>query len=293
MFRLYLNAFVSIALRLRPEILNFVPEAPMISALRPAKRIFAALFILSFLSPASFAQAPGAAPAQQGGITREQADQILQELREIHKLLANGAAQPRAPQAAQAAAAAPSAQIGKINIAGLPILGRRDAPLTMIEFSDYQCPYCRAFHTGTFDELKKNWIDTGKLRFISWDMPLEFHSNAAKAAQAARCAGDQNKFWEFRSLLIANADKLGSDDILSYAQQVPQLDVDRFKACVKSDQFTEAIKKSVSDANGQGVTGTPTFLIGKTQGDVVDGIILVGAKPFAEFDSKLKEQMGK
>jgi protein-disulfide isomerase len=161
----------------------------------------------------------------------------------------------------------------------------------MIEFSDYQCPYCRAFHSNTFEQLKKDWIDTGKVRFISWDMPLEFHSNAIKAAQAARCAGEQNKFWEFRSLLIANADKLGADEILGYAQQVPQLDVDRFKACVKDNQFTEAIKKSVTEANGQGVSGTPTFLIGKTNGDVVDGIILVGAKPFADFDGRLKEQM--
>jgi protein-disulfide isomerase len=266
MFRPYLDAIESISLRLCAA---------------------SALFILFCLSPVSLAQAPSAAPAQKDGITREQADQILQELREIHKLLANGATAQRAPQAA------PAAQVGKINIAGLPILGRRDAPLTLIEFSDYQCPYCRAFHTGTFDELKKNWIDTGKLRFISWDMPLEFHSNAAKAAQAALCAGDQNKFWEFRSLLIANADKLGSDDILGYAQQVPQLDVDKFKACVSGTRFTDAIKKSVADANGQGITATPTFLIGKTQGDVVDGIVMIGSKPFAEFDSKLKEQMSK
>lgn len=163
----------------------------------------------------------------------------------------------------------------------------------MIEISDYQCPYCRAFHKGTFEELKKTWIDTGKLRFISWDMPLEFHSNAAKAAQAARCAGEQNKFWEIRNLMIANADKLGADDIVGYAQQVPQLDVDKFKACFKGDEFTDAIKKSVVAANGQGISGTPTFLIGKTQGDTVDGVIVVGAKPIADFENTFKAQMGK
>jgi protein-disulfide isomerase len=247
----------------------------------------AAFFILLSFTFASSAQAPGAAPAQNGGITHEQADQILQELRQIRELLANGAGPKNAQQAA------PVLQKGKLNIAGLPVLGRHDAPVTMIEISDYQCPFCRAFHNGTFEELKKSWIDTGRLRFISWDMPLEMHSNAAKAAQAARCAGEQNKFWEFRSLLIANADKLGADDIVGYAQQVPQLDVDRFKACLKGDEFTDAIKKSIVEANSQGISGTPTFLIGKTQGDVVDGVIVVGGKPIADFENMFKEQLGK
>jgi len=269
----------------------------MVSAVNQALRGFAALAILLSLSAASWAQAPGEAPGQAagqgggqgGGITHEQADQILQELRQIHQLLASQAAAPH-PQ--QAAAPTPT-QKASLNISGLPVLGRRDAPLTMIEISDYQCPFCRAFHNGTFEALKKDWIDTGKVRFISWDMPLEFHSNAAKAAQAARCAGEQNKFWEFRSLLIANADKLGTDDILRYAQQVPQLDGDRFKACLKADEFTGAIKKAVADANAQGISGTPTFLIGKTQGDVVDGVLVVGAKPIAEFETMFKEESRK
>ena len=266
----------------------------MISGVKQALRGFGALVTLLSLSAASSAQAPGEAPGQaagQGaGITHEQADQILQELRQIHQLLAN---QATAPHPQQAAAPTLPQQKASLNISGLPVLGRQDAPLTMIEISDYQCPFCRAFHNGTFEELKKDWIDTGKVRFISWDMPLEFHSNAAKAAQAARCAGEQNKFWEFRSMLIANADKLGTDDILGYAQQVPQLDGDRFKACLKGDNFTGAIKKAVAEANGQGISGTPTFLIGKTQGDVVDGIIVVGTKPTAEFENMLKEQSGK
>ncbi len=253
-------------------------------------RLFPALFLFFAAAGASSAQAPSQTPAQDGGITRQQADQILQELREIHQLLANQAvAQQRA---AQTAAPAPALK-GKLNVAGLPVLGRNDAPLTMIEISDYQCPFCRAFHKGTFEELKKNWIDTGRLRFISWDMPLDFHSNAAQAAEAARCAGEQHKFWEFRSLLIANADKLGPDDIAGYAQQVPQLDVDKFKACVKGDGFSAAIKKSVTEANGQGISGTPTFLIGKTQGDVVSGVIVVGGKPIADFENTFKDQMGK
>ena len=254
------------------------------SITRHIARLFAAVLILAAVAQAQTQTAPQAAG---GGITHEQAEQILQELRQIRQLLANGGAAGRAAQPTQAA------QNGKVSIAGLPVLGRTEAPLTMVEFSDYQCPFCRAFNNGTFDELKKNWIDTGRLRFVSWDMPLVFHSNAAKAAQAARCAGEQNKFWELRALLIANAAKLAPEDVLGYAQQVPQLDFARFKACVQADKYAEEIKKAGADGNTQGISGTPTFLIAKSKGDVVEGVIFVGAQPYAAFDTVLKEQLGK
>jgi len=158
----------------------------------------------------SYAQAPNSPKPQGGGISRDQADQILQELRQIRRLLeteqGNGAIanelrllrqamerqQAAAPLAAPPAQPAPQAANAKVNVGGLQVLGRKDAPLTLVEFSDYQCPFCRAFHTGAFEQIKKEWIDTGKLRLISWDLPLEFHGNAVKAAQAARCAGEQN-----------------------------------------------------------------------------------------------------
>ena len=172
------------------------------------------------------------------------------------------------------------------------MLGRKDAPLTLVEFSDYQCPFCRAFHTGAFEQIKKEWIDTGKLRLISWDLPLEFHSNAAKAAQAAHCAGEQNKFWEMRNLLIANAAQLEADAILGYARQVPQLDVERFKACIGSNKYSAEIKKAADAANAQGISGTPSFLLGKTNGDQLDGTVIVGAQPYAAFEAQLKQQYG-
>jgi protein-disulfide isomerase len=243
---------------------------------------------LLFVASVANAQTPNTqTQSQYQGITREQADQILQELRQIRQLLTNNSAAQRPSQAT------PSPQRGKVNIAGLPVLGRADAPLTIVEFSDYQCPFCRAFHNNTFEALKKNWIDTGKARFISWDVPLSIHSNAAQAAQAARCAGEQNKFWELRSLLVANAAKLATDDILGYSRQVPQLDFEQFKSCVESGKYLERIKKSVAEANGQGITGTPSFIVAKTKGDVADGVVLIGAQPYAEFESQLREQSAK
>jgi protein-disulfide isomerase len=280
----------------------------MDSIFRHTVRLLGAVLILYSIS---YAQSPNPPKPQAGGITRDQADQILQELRQIRQLLeterGGGAIanelrllrqaierqQAAVPAAAPAPAGPPAPQNAKVNIGGLQVLGRKDAPLTMVEFSDYQCPFCRAFHTGAFEQIKKEWIDAGKLRFVSWDLPLDFHSNAAKAAQAARCAGEQNKFWEFRSLLIANATKLAPEDILSYAPQVPQLEFATFKACVQSDKYTEEIKRRVADSNNQGISGTPTFLIAKTSGDVVDGVIFVGAQPYAAFDEQLKQQFGR
>jgi protein-disulfide isomerase len=276
------------------------------------RRLSLALLLILASSLSALAQsaagAKAAPPKPAQGITQRQADAILDELRQIRQLLE---AKPEGGAIAnelrllrqtmekqQTAAAAPAPppapappQNARVNIAGLVVLGRPDAPLTMVEFSDYQCAFCRAFHSDTFNELKKNWIDTGKLRFISWDLPLEFHSNAAKAAQAARCAGDQNKFWEMRSLLIANATKLESEAVLGYAQQLPQLDFQRFKACVQADRYSADIANAAAGAKTQGISGTPTFLIGKTNGDLVDGQLLVGAQPFAVFDKQLKEQL--
>ena len=271
-------------------------------------RLLAAVLILFSMS---YAQAPSSPKARSAGITREQADRILDELRQIRRLLeteqgssaiaaelrllrqAMERQQAGAPVAAPAQPAQPPQALNaKLNTAGLEVLGRKDAPLTLVEFSDYQCPFCRAFHTGAFEQIKKEWIDTGKLRLISWDLPLEFHSNAAKAAQAARCAGEQNKFWEMRDLLISNAAQLETEAIVGYARQVPQLDLERFKGCLGSNKYAGEIKKAADVANAQGISGTPSFLLGKTHGDQLDGAVIVGAQPYAAFEAQLKQQYG-
>src|SRR5215813_13611341 len=139
--------------------------------------------------------------AQEQGITRQQADEILNELRQIRQLLERqgkaGGAQPE--QISRA----------KLNLDGFAMLGSKEAPVTIVEFTDYQCPFCQRFHVTTFPELKKKYVDTGKARFFSRDMPLiELHSNAMRAAQASRCAGEQNQYWTLREWMSANPDKL-------------------------------------------------------------------------------------
>ena len=151
--------------------------------------------------------------ARNKGITREQADEILNELRQIRQLLENQAAAGPQQSGEQIIKA-------KVSIQGAYALGSRDAPLTMVEFTDFQCPFCQRFHVNTFAELKRDYIDTGKLRFVSRDLPLDFHPNAMQAAEAGRCAGEQGQFWAMRDRMNASPDRLDLNNLLSWALQL-------------------------------------------------------------------------
>src|SRR5260370_35013491 len=123
-------------------------------------------------------------------------------------------------------------------------LGRDDAPVTVVEFADYQCPFCRKFHSDTFVELKKNYIDTGKVRFVSRDLPLDFHPNAPGAALAAHCAGAQHKFWEMRDLMGANAADLTPGSLLKYGEKVT-LAIPAFRARSCATKYNTRIQMDV------------------------------------------------
>lgn len=222
--------------------------------------------------------AVSAAAQQSSGITQQQADQILNELRQIRMLL---------EKQNKPAAAAEQAPRAKMPLDGVPMLGKKDAPITIVEFTDYQCPFCQRFHVTTFTELKKNYIDTGKVRFFSRDMPLDFHANAMSAAQAARCAKEQNKFWELREIMSANPDKLNLDHIYAYASSL-KMDVEALKSCVTSEKYKGPVQADVMEAMRIGATGTPAFLIGRTTPEGVDGELMLGAMPLPMFEEKIK-----
>jgi protein-disulfide isomerase len=218
--------------------------------------------------------------SQDSPMTREQGDVILNELRQIRQLLESGAGPAGAAMAAD----------GKIRltIANGNWLGNKDAPLTMVEFTDYQCGFCQRFHLETFPEIRKKYIDTGKMRFVSRDLPLDFHSNAFHAAEAARCAGDQGQFWPMRNTLVANANKLGRDEIQGYAKTL-KLDLTAFRSCMDTGKHAEAIKKDVALAMSLRIDGTPSFVLGKSTPEGVSGTLIVGALPFDAFEEKLGE----
>ncbi|MBI4353778.1 MAG: DsbA family protein [Candidatus Omnitrophica bacterium] len=224
------------------------------------------------------------------GLTKAEAQQILDELKQLR------AAVERAPAPAVAQAAAPAAptqpQTVSVSIEGSPSMGRDDAPLTLVEFADIQCPFCGRFHTQTFPQLKENFIDKGLLRFVSRDLPLPFHGEAEKAALAARCAGDQGRYWEMRDALLKAPSTLSTDTMLAQAATL-SLNADQFKDCLDQKKYADVVQKDASDAQAAGLGGTPSFVLGKTSGNTVQGVAIVGAQPYASFESKIKELLPK
>jgi len=167
-------------------------------------------------------------------------------------------------------------------------LGKDDAPLTLVEFADYQCPYCRKFHFDTLPELRKNYIDTGRLRFVAMDLPLDRHTYATPAAVAALCAGEQHKFWEMRDTLITHASNLAEDAIVGYAEKLG-LDSSEMRTCVASPRYLPKIYRDIMQAEVAGIYGTPSFVLGKTSKNEIVGIAIEGALPYTELDSELKQ----
>lgn len=225
--------------------------------------------------------------ARAQGITSQQADAILEELKQIHLLLER-------QQLQQQAAAATGPQPNEKVSFSLPedsyAIGREDAPLVLVEYTDYQCPFCRQFHITAYDELKKNYIDTGKIRFVTRDFPLEMHENAKRAAIAARCAGDQGHFWELRHVMIVNASQLKSDNIETYVRDL-NLDLGKFDACMANDKYRLMVERELAEGQAIGVSATPSFVLGRLSGDKVDGVRLVGAMPYSVFDARIKEML--
>jgi protein-disulfide isomerase len=214
------------------------------------------------------------------GITRQQADEIIDELKQIRQLLEQ-------QQAKSDAAPEETPKRAKLSLQGAPMIGDKNAPLTMVEFTDYECPFCNQFYSATFPELKKNYIDTGKMRFYSRDLPLDFHPDSMRAAQAGRCAAEQGQFWKMRDLMAASPDKLDMDSLVADAGNL-KLDVKAFRACVESEKTKDAVQADVLDAVKIGADGTPTFVVGKSTADGVDGTMIVGALPYETFDRALK-----
>ena len=204
---------------------------------------------------------------------------ILKELQEIKKVLATQQA-PR--PAADALPAAP------IDIAKEPFKGAANAKVALIEFSEFQCPFCARYGKDAYPQILKEYVDTGKIKYVWRDYPLGFHKEAQKAAEAAHCAGEQGKFWEMHDHLFENQKNIGPADLPKHAEAL-KLNASLFQQCLDSNRFAADIKKDMDLAASVGITGTPTFLIGTVQpnGTVKVTKKLVGAKAFAEFKTAL------
>ncbi|MBI2629047.1 DsbA family protein [Candidatus Pacearchaeota archaeon] len=166
-----------------------------------------------------------------------------------------------------------------------PVLGNANAPVTIIEFSDYQCPFCERFFTSTLPQIKKDYIDTGKAKLVYRDFPLSsIHPYAQKAAEAAECAGEQgnNFYWKMHDKLFGNQNALDIESLKKYAQEI-SLDTNKFNTCLDSGAMAQEVSKDTADGTSYGVQGTPAFFI--------NGQEISGAQPFESFKSIIDAEL--
>jgi protein-disulfide isomerase len=175
----------------------------------------------------------------------------------------------------------PEAPRFEIPVEKAPSFGPKDAEVTIVEYSDFECPYC-AKAASTMAELKKKYGN--KVRFVFKHFPLRFHPNAKPASLAAECAQDQNKFWAFHDKLFENQDSLSKDTYMTIAKNL-KLDMDKFKTCFEEEKHMDKVEADLAEVESKNlpVSSTPTFF--------VNGIKLAGAQPAAQFIEYIDQEL--
>jgi len=164
------------------------------------------------------------------------------------------------------------------------IKGDKDAPVTIIEFSDFECPFCAKFFKETLPLIEKEYMQEGKVKLIYRDFPLSTHANAQKAAEAAECAGEQDKYYEMHDKLFEQGVKGSVDLFKQYAKDLG-LNAEKFNDCIDSDSMASEIQKDMSDGQSYGVSGTPAFFI--------NGKFISGAQQFDTFKQVIDAELAK
>jgi protein-disulfide isomerase len=178
-----------------------------------------------------------------------------------------------------------------ISTADAPVKGDSTAKLTLVEFSDYQCPFCGQYIRTAYPQIDKEYVQTGKVRYVFKDFPLaQLHPNATKAAEAAACAADQGKFWEMHDKLFANQKALALTDLATYATAIGA-DAASFGDCLKSGKHAPKVQESLTLGARSGVRATPTFYLGLTNPDGSVKVVraMSGAAPFDSFKQVIEE----
>lgn len=179
------------------------------------------------------------------------------------------------------------------------VLGDKNAPVTLIEFSDYECPFCKRYFQETYPQLKKDYIDTGKVKLVFRDLPLPFHDPMATTeAIAANCAKEQggdSAYYKFHDQVFtkttSNGNGLTKDQLYQIAKENGLNDAN-FRSCLDSEKYKDEVAKDNTDAAAAGASGTPTFFIGKSSSNgTITATKLVGAQPYASFKALIDSQL--
>lgn len=184
----------------------------------------------------------------------------------------------------------------KISVDNDPIIGNPDAPITIIEFSDFQCPFCARFYTQTLPLIHEEYIEPGKVKLVFRDFPIQsIHPNALPASVASECANEQGKFKEMHDILFENQNEWNRQetvDALSlfsqYAEEM-QLEQEVFDSCLTNGKYIEEIRKDLEDGQKYGISGTPGFFVGN---DEIGYVKMEGAQPFESFKKVIDSQLG-
>lgn len=251
----------------------------------------AALLVLAPQPTVAQTATPPAAPALSDAAVLAELKLIRQLLEQLLLRQASAAPAPDSPDDEDD----PDRPRPVVTLPALPgdqVLGRADAPLTMVEFTDLECPFCRHFQMATFAQLQQTYIQTGKLRFVSRSFPLDsLHPQAEPAARAARCAGDQgsDRYWAMRRAILLNNQALHPGLWTTLAQDL-RLDLLRFQACLADTARHEALLAADrASAAAADVDGTPAFVLGRTQpGGGVQGTLISGTQTMEELAPRIE-----
>lgn len=187
---------------------------------------------------------------------KEGQESMQEDLAEIKKLIQEGAR--------PAAAAAPSFQPKDVTVDSAPVLGSANATVTLMEFSDYQCPFCARHYREVMPTLVKDYVDTGKLKYVMRENPIQsIHSRAMAASQAGLCAHDQGKYWEMHNRMFDNQRELTDENLKAWAVEIG-LDDAAFTACLDDKKYEKAVNDDLTLGRGLGIRGTPGFVLGLT-----------------------------
>lgn len=224
--------------------------------------------------------------------------QYLEKTRALESANTAFAANNPSGNTPQAAQAAPSEDTSpkKVSVDDDPVLGDNNAKVTMIEFVDYECPFCKRFYDQTLSQIKKEYIDTGKVKLVMRDLPLSFHQNAHKESQAAECAREQggdSAYFQYHDEIFkrttSNGTGLALDQLPIIATDIG-LDGYALQQCLDTEKYKAEVDKDLADAATYGATGTPSFFIGKSTADgIIEGTPIVGAQPISAFKAEIEK----
>ena len=228
--------------------------------------------------------------AQKKASTDDRLDAIEETLRSLSNQIGELSSRLRPPQAISPVEAIPPIEV---SLSGVPRKGSRDAKVVLIEFSDFQCPFCARHAQGPYAEIQQQYVGAGKIQYAFRHFPLEqLHPAARQAAEAAACANEQGKFWEVHDTLFLNQRALELPNLQDYAKGA-HVDGNKFDTCMASHRMAGRVTDDFAEARRLGLSATPAFVIGEIQPNQTVRVTrrIVGAHPMEVFQLALDEQL--